>query len=91
MSFRDGTGWSEPVNLGDAVNPSAREYCPAVSPDGNYFFFTSKRGADAGPGGGVRAAATFEALTAGYDAIENGLGNVYWLKSDFLRRLRPTR
>jgi WD40 repeat protein len=91
VSFRDGVGWSEPVNLGGAINSSAREYCPFVSPDGKYFFFTSKRGADAGPGGGAPAAATFEALTAGYDAVENGLGNVYWLKSDFLHGLRPTR
>lgn len=86
VSFRDGARWSEPTNLGEAINSPARDYCPTVSPDGKYFFFTSKRVADAGAR--PPAAATFEGLTATYDAIENGLGNVYWLKSDVLNDLR---
>jgi Tol biopolymer transport system component len=87
VSFRDGGRWSEPVGLGDAINTPAREYCPAISPDGRYFFFTSKRGARA-DGAASPAPATVEELTARYDAIENGLGNVYWTSSDFLCRLR---
>lgn len=84
VSFRDGATWSEPVSLGDAVNTPAREYCPVVSPDGKYFLFTSKRAA-------VGTPATFADWTARYDAIENGLSNVYWLESDFLNALRPHR
>ena len=87
VSFRDGTGWSEPANLGGAINTPAREFCPAVSPDGKYVYFTSKRAAG-GPSRGEPAASTVDALTASYDAIENGLGNVYWLRSDFLADLR---
>lgn len=88
VSFRDGTGWSAPVSLGPAINTPAREYCPAVSPDGKYFFFTSKRAAHADASNGVPAASTVEELTARYDLIENGLSNVYWLESDFLHHLR---
>lgn len=88
VSFRDGTQWSAPRNLGDSINTSAREYCPAVSPDGQYFFFTSKRAAPAGPATGAKPPQTVDGLTAQYDAIENGLGNIYWLKSDFLQALR---
>jgi len=45
ISFKkkDGT-WSKIVNMGDTINTSATEYCPVVSPDGKYFFFT--RGGD---------------------------------------------
>jgi Tol biopolymer transport system component len=86
VSFRDGERWSEAVNLGDAINTPAREYCPVMSPDGRYFFFTSKRTSDSSAG--ARAAPTAEQWTARYDAIENGLSNVYWLRSDFLGRLR---
>lgn len=88
VSFRNGTRWSVPANLGAAINTSAREYCPAVSPDGKYFFFTSKRPASADPNGDMPTASTVEEWTARYDLIENGLSNVYWLKSDFLTDLR---
>ena len=81
ISFRDGARWTEPANLGERVNTAAREYCPVVSPDGAYLLFTSKRAPEP-------ERATLDALTARYDAIENGLGNVYWMRSDFLHTLR---
>ena len=39
----DGT-WTKARNMGPGVNSSARDYCPSVSPDGKYFFFSSRRG-----------------------------------------------
>ncbi len=36
-------GWTAIRNMGSAVNSFARDYCPAVSPDGKYFFFSSRR------------------------------------------------
>jgi len=44
VSFRkkDGT-WSEPLNLGAAINFSASERFPCISPDGKYFFFGSDK------------------------------------------------
>lgn len=38
----DGT-WAQARNMGPGVNSSARDYCPSVSPDGKYFFFSSRR------------------------------------------------
>ena len=44
ISFRDKNGtWCPAVNMGSAVNTSAHEYCPSVSPGGKYFFFSSTR------------------------------------------------
>ena len=42
ISFKnkDGT-WSKLKNMGDTINTTATEYCPVVSPDGKYLFFTS--------------------------------------------------
>lgn len=37
---KDGV-WSAPRNLGPKINTSGSECCPAVSPDGQRFFFTS--------------------------------------------------
>jgi hypothetical protein len=37
--FSDGA-WSAPRPLGPQINTAAREYCPIVSPDGTYLYFT---------------------------------------------------
>ncbi len=44
ISFRnkDDT-WSDPINMGEKVNSEFAEYIPYVTPDGNYFFFTSNK------------------------------------------------
>jgi WD40-like Beta Propeller Repeat len=46
VSFRqkDGT-WGTPSNLGDAINTPDHEFCPMVTPDGKYLFFTRRVGA----------------------------------------------
>lgn len=40
LSVRTGDGWSRPRNLGPLVNTDATEFCPFVSGDGRYLFFT---------------------------------------------------
>jgi Tol biopolymer transport system component len=44
ISFkRPGGAWTQAKNMGPAVNSAYAEICPVVSPDGKYFFFTSRR------------------------------------------------
>jgi Tol biopolymer transport system component len=40
ISWRTATGWAPPVNLGPTINTPATEFCPFVSHDGKYLFFT---------------------------------------------------
>jgi len=40
--FRAGA-WSQPRNLGPAINSPQADFAPAFSPDGKYLFFTSER------------------------------------------------
>lgn len=41
VSFRlDEGGWGEPIHLGDVINTEEHEFCPMVTPDGKYLFFT---------------------------------------------------
>ncbi len=44
VSFRnpDGT-WSPPRNMGPGINSNKRDFCPMVTPNGEYLFFSSKR------------------------------------------------
>ncbi|MFC2136274.1 TolB family protein [Bacteroidota bacterium] len=39
----DRGNWTEPVNMGDKINSGSYDYCPILSPDGKYFFFSSSR------------------------------------------------
>jgi hypothetical protein len=44
ISFRNDDGrWLPAMNMGDEINTSSSEFCPVLSPDGKYFFFTSGR------------------------------------------------
>jgi Tol biopolymer transport system component len=44
VSFRDPNGeWLPAVNMGEEINTPYSEFCPTLSPDGKYFFFTSNR------------------------------------------------
>lgn len=51
VSFRgpDG-GWSKPVNLGAEVNSDELDYCPMLTPDGKYLFFSRRRSDPPGSG-----------------------------------------
>lgn len=49
VSFRRaGGGWTDLVRLDDTVNTPDHEWCPMVTPDGRYIFFSRRRG-PAGP------------------------------------------
>lgn len=43
VSTKTGTTWSEPENLGPAVNTEMDEWCPFISADGQKLYFTSNR------------------------------------------------
>ncbi|RLE15573.1 MAG: hypothetical protein DRJ50_15865 [Actinobacteria bacterium] len=44
ISFRNPDGsWSPLKNMGSAINSDKRDFCPMVTPDGEYLFFSSKR------------------------------------------------
>jgi hypothetical protein len=34
--------WNTPTNMGTAINTKAYEYCPYLTPDGKYFFYSSE-------------------------------------------------
>lgn len=44
ISFRKKDGsWTKAINMGAPINSDFMEYCPMITPDGKYFFFTSGR------------------------------------------------
>lgn len=41
LSVKNGTQWSSPVPLENQVNTEKSEFCPYITPDGDYFFYYS--------------------------------------------------
>jgi Tol biopolymer transport system component len=74
VSHNRGGSWSAARRLGHDVNSAAREYCPIVSPDGKWLYFTSFRGTIDAP---RRRPITFAQLSAQLRTPLNGYGNVY--------------
>lgn len=87
ISFRMGDGsWTPALNMGGEVNSTSLDYCPFVSPDGKYIFFSSRRTAvKPYPEGGV----SYADLETMQLAPQNGQGDIYWISSAMLQRLRP--
>lgn len=89
IGFRrdDGT-WTDAMNMGDRINSEGWEFCPTVSPDGKYLFFTSTR----------RLHEAYSTIPLSYERkLEtlNGPGNgsedIYWADARIIEELRAER
>jgi hypothetical protein len=80
--------WSEPINLGEKINTeSGREFSASLSPDGKYFFFMSSR---LNPDLEKNLMGTpITKLAHFYGQPQNGNADIYWVKADFIEKLRP--
>jgi len=79
--------WSEPLNMGECINmPAGEEWSPYISPDGKYFFFMSSRRLSEKERPEMLTYKFFQDL---HRSPGNGNFDIYWLKSDFIDKLRP--
>ena len=85
ISFRSDDGsWSDAANMGPPVNTPTLDFCPALSPDGRFLFFTSRRVAPEAP-----VPNSYEEIVASVSGPLNGSMNLYWITADVIERLRP--
>lgn len=70
------TTWGQAKNLGDKINSDKIDYCPFVSFDGKYLFFTSQR---VDPEIQATRTKNYEKVVQLMNGIENGTGNIYWV------------
>ena len=74
--------WSEPVNLGPAINTKgSQEFSPYVSPDGKYFFFMSSRMERPDR-------LTYTLFRSLHDRPANGNADIYWVDAAFIHAQR---
>jgi Tol biopolymer transport system component len=70
--------WEEAKNLGDKINGTGNTYCPYVSPDKKYFFFTTSRGLFKTP---FEKKQDFKGLKSYMNSPWNGWDNIYWVEA----------
>jgi hypothetical protein len=86
VSFRRGDGaWTAPQNLGSTINSAYQEYCPSLSPDGKYFFFSSYKRPEQTS---VPEMRSLDEILRLYRQPYNGAGDVYWVDAAVLQTLR---
>jgi Tol biopolymer transport system component len=70
---KDGV-WSAPRHLPAGINSPSVEFCPSLSPDGRWLYFTSTRSQEPGEAG---RALTYRELMTRVHSVRNGLGDIY--------------
>ena len=87
VSFRrEDDSWTERIPLGSAVNSDQGENCPVLSPDGRYFFFTSRRIVGIS-GEGESYDELHERWTQ--PAFGHRHADIYWVEASLIEALRP--
>ncbi|WP_339792822.1 hypothetical protein [uncultured Imperialibacter sp.] len=69
--------WQPAVNMGDAINSPRLDYCPYVSPDGQWLFFTSEKVKSSDQ---TEGSPTYEEFVGQLNSPGNGRGDIYWVR-----------
>ena len=87
ISFRKENGsWTKAKNMGDKINSPAHEYCPTISPDGKYFFFSSNRTIHKNYS---ETPLTYEEKIRILNSPGNGNGDIYWVDAKIIDEMKP--
>ncbi len=92
ISFNEDGEWQEPQRMEENINHTGREYCPMLSPDGKYFFFTSS----------YRPVANDESIKLNFRDIkqmhkesgnspQKGSGDIYWVDAKIIDSYRTKK
>ena len=80
--------WSEPINMGPAINqPDGREWSASLSPDGEYLFFMSSRSTVSNEGS--MAGTPISELVQSSTEPGRGSSDIWWVSAEVIEELRP--
>jgi hypothetical protein len=86
ISFKKKDGaWTRAENMGDKINSNRSEFCPTVSPDGKYFFFTSNRSIYE-PYSEIPL--TYEGKLKILNSPGNGSSDIYWMDAKIIEEFK---
>lgn len=88
ISFRiNDSEWLPAKNLGDKINSPALDFCPYVTRDEKYFFFTSRRLSEDLNNTEYKE---YDSLKTILNSTQNGQNDIYWVSSNFIDSLKKT-
>lgn len=79
ISKKNNGVWSASKNMGEKINGAGITYCPYISADKKYFFFTSSRGIFKTP---FAARLNFDDMKKLMHDPLNGSDNIYWMNAE---------
>ena len=89
ITFNQEGQWSVPQRMSDEINVTGREFCPIVSPDGKYFFYTSNQSVKTSE---LTEKWTYklikEDFTQSYNFPQRGKNDVYWMDAKIIDKYR---
>lgn len=77
--------WSDPINMAQINSDDGQEWSASLSPDGKYLFFMTAKIPDNNLTITEFNSENFYDL---HNSPQNGLSDIYWIKSDFINELR---
>lgn len=87
ISFRSNSdSLSTAINMGVKVNSEALDFCPAITPDGRAFLFSSRR---SGLTAETEDQRSYRSLSTALRSPGNGRSDLYWIDAGFIDELRP--
>jgi len=76
--------WGEPINPGEPLNSDRADYCPMLSPDGRYLFFSSNRISPESAGTDLG----YQTLREINRGPGGGFSDVYWVDASIIEKPR---
>jgi Tol biopolymer transport system component len=86
ISFRERNEWLPAINMGRSVNTAGQDYCPNISPDGSFLFFTSYRIEPIS-----KPVESYDSLVHYFNGPQTGSGgDIYWVDIGIIENLRES-
>jgi len=89
ITFNQDGQWSLPQRMNEEINVTGREFCPIVSPDGKYFFYTSNQSGDSNDN---PEKLTYKKIKddfiQSYNYPQMGKTDIYWVSSEIIEKYR---
>jgi Tol biopolymer transport system component len=86
ISYKNDDGiWIQAKNMGSKINTSGSEYCPVISPEGKYFFFTgARRESRRVPDRPL----TYKDFEIFHNSPKNRFSDIYWMDAGIIEMLK---
>ena len=84
--YQTDKSWSKPINMGKGINSNAHEYCPHISSESKYIFFTSFRKIESLIWKNIDE---YLDIVKIHNSPGNGNGDIYWVDAKIIEKLKP--